>query len=583
MAISDTKLPSTLKRSIGWYRSLAMKMFRAAPVASSTVVITTMAAQVFQILAMLLPIKVVILMGSSGIPRFFPSAFQDIDREELVVGLSVAAAGLYIMYLLATKAVAVVTHLGAERLSSRNLKLAIFPNQGKLTRSTYQSVASASSALLFAFAAWVTITVIYPRLGALLAATVFLSTAVVLLTARLSNQFLRKVSADPAPVLGAIAAIGIFASLALLVGDYLAGTIPPLLVAFISILLARQMLTRIPSAITVVAKLRKRQAKINALFFHGIPFSGPSTKETEDLYQLLKSEKKKEWLAAAFAPLSAEAPDLVSMQWLQLGIPNVLLLDVVVRLDGQARSARYFVKVYAPKRAHLAEQECTLLAEPDSDILCPNFLYSTSADNLTYLVFDAEGYAPIPGEQSGKLSDRINLQIAKFRPSRGLVRRFVRSRDTLNVRLQKPELIEHLKLTAASADQKTLVERFAAELPDHILQLQALPLAVVNPDVNSNTLFMHEDGRLTVMHWGKWALEPIGSVWTEPFPNESDVEEAIGTHVAKENLISGQLLYRLDRLCARQRYRDAIELIAEIHAILTPEHTGNSVVQLKLK
>ncbi len=87
--------------SLKWSSRLGAKFLWAVPTATSGVVLFTLVSQLSMLLAFFLPLKVIILLGSDGIPRYFPPAFEQFDRDALIVWLSIATVAFYALYLLA--------------------------------------------------------------------------------------------------------------------------------------------------------------------------------------------------------------------------------------------------------------------------------------------------------------------------------------------------------------------------------------------------------------------------------------------------------------------------------------------------
>ena len=84
---------SLILMSLRWAVSIGSKLIRVAPGYTFSVIIFTLISQVSMLLAFFLPLKVIILLGSSRIPRYFPESWKSFDHDQLVITLAVAAAG----------------------------------------------------------------------------------------------------------------------------------------------------------------------------------------------------------------------------------------------------------------------------------------------------------------------------------------------------------------------------------------------------------------------------------------------------------------------------------------------------------
>ena len=126
-----------------------------------------------------------------------------------------------------------------------------------------------------------------------------------------------------------------------------------------------------------------------------------------------------------------------------------------------------------------------------------------------------------------------------------------------------------------AADERTraLVHNLEEQLPSMLETLQRLPLVVVNPEVNANTLMQDAQGELWVTSWGRWTLEPLGSRWPlspksleklpEALQQASDQRPALQSVSARDVTLAA-LLFQFDRYCTGQLYLDALALIPRL-------------------
>ena len=72
-----------------------------------------MLSQIAALLAFFLPLKVVILLGSEGFPRYFPQAWAAYDRDMLVASLCAATEVFYVLHWLADRIIQWGTDAGS--------------------------------------------------------------------------------------------------------------------------------------------------------------------------------------------------------------------------------------------------------------------------------------------------------------------------------------------------------------------------------------------------------------------------------------------------------------------------------------
>lgn len=65
--------------ALRWSLSIGSKFFNVVPKATLSVIFFSLVSQVTILLAFLLPLKILMLLGSAGIPHYFPDVFEDLE------------------------------------------------------------------------------------------------------------------------------------------------------------------------------------------------------------------------------------------------------------------------------------------------------------------------------------------------------------------------------------------------------------------------------------------------------------------------------------------------------------------------
>ena len=69
---------SEIAKAVRWSVSLGNKFLRVVPVLTILAVICSVFSQFFLLIGFLLPLKVVLLLGSENVPVYFPAIFHDL-------------------------------------------------------------------------------------------------------------------------------------------------------------------------------------------------------------------------------------------------------------------------------------------------------------------------------------------------------------------------------------------------------------------------------------------------------------------------------------------------------------------------
>ena len=138
-----------LNGHLRWIVSLSAKFLRVLPILTLVIVLLTLIAQITSLLSFFMPLKIIILLGSEGMPRYLPPAFSQIDRNLLIAWLSAATVGFFLLSLLAHKLIDKSIDLGATKLLAKSQKMVLFENQQEFAGRAYQRYSTVLAAGVF--------------------------------------------------------------------------------------------------------------------------------------------------------------------------------------------------------------------------------------------------------------------------------------------------------------------------------------------------------------------------------------------------------------------------------------------------
>lgn len=559
--------------SMRWFFSVGAKLARVVPYHTLLVVLFTLVSQISIMLAFLLPLKVIMLLGSSGIPRYFPRAFLDLDRDLLVVGLSITAVVFYVVYLLAEKAMDYWSDCGAQYLLQKSQKITLFENQVELATSSYKRYARCLAGGIFAGLAFILLGIIYPSLALLVLGYIAVICVFIVLLHSTSRSLYTKMENDMANLLDSLGAVGFLLSFAFLVVDFLFGSPPNLTFAIISVILVRRALGTLRGLTKDLIKLSKNRLRISALFFHGQALLEEHSSHDHGFWSLLDPMRRENWVASVLREVAGVKAHRLEVAWHQTGITNVAALYVQTLDMAAAPTAKYFVKLFNIKRQGQAVHEATLLtALRGRGLPVPRFIGASQVEGYTCHVFEVTGVSkPQPEEVKAALRFLL-AELWAFEPPGNIVNRFRRSRPLLAQRL-KEEMKERLLLVAEDPATVADVASFVQSLPVISEILSALPLCIYNRDLGADSLLKLEDKRLVATHWGRWSLEPVGAGWPlreqdwealpSCFAGATEKRPALAGVTIEEARLAA-LIFAFISFYERQSYVSAIELLPEI-------------------
>ena len=542
--------------------SLGAKFLRIVPLATVTVVLLTIFSQVAILLAFFLPLKVVILLGSSGMPRYFPLAWQSLDRDLLILLLSGATVGFYVAYHLAEHLIRRVTDYGAQQLLSRSQKLVLFENQDEIASKAYLRYSRALSGAVFCTLAVCALAWLYPAMAPVVLSVIFLMILISWLLYSCNTAAERFLDENLSSAINVYAGLGFFLGFAYLVTDFLFWDPPGLISAIVALLLLRQIFRRSATLVTDLSALYSQHHRLDALFFHGKIFV-PQEKlsKQQEIWSFLDIRQRRNWVESAVCKISP-VDRVVSYTdlWIETGVLDVFAVEY---------RDEYLLKFFDKKRLSLAQHEASLLTDSIAKSL-PTLQFSSvvQIDGYPCHVFQSAGnLRRISGRQLHQENCSFWPDLVIVSPPVELVQRYRRSHPHIWQRVNAEQL-ERLSWVANDVVQRDMVLSLMQNL--HALSdiLRALPLVFTNPDAAANLYSVEQGaGRVVAIHWGRWGIEPLGVMLPLLLHDESALQEVLSeaSKTRKELvdvsvvdvLLAGQFSI-LEKSIDKQRWADAL-------------------------
>jgi hypothetical protein len=559
---------------IRWLLSLGIKFFRVVPVHTTVVTGVSLASRVAVLLAFLLPLKVIILLGSDRVPRYFPEFLTDIPRDTLIPLLAGAAVGFYLLHLLADRVSQHIVDQGAAILMSRSRKIVLFENQDRVAQLAYRRFVDVVASMTFFVAALAGLMFIYPWLA------FWLSLLIVAATFVLRFLYARvKSFQKPDRVSGSVKLlgdVGFLFAFSLMIVDYLHGTSPNVLISILSLILVRQLIQRCSAAFSNGWTLIGQRLQLAALFFHGHSLALPQPSSHSDYWPLLFRPLRDEWVASLLAQHGSEGSGLTDCQWHQTGTPGVASL--VARTSSRGAGARsYLVRIFNDQSSALAQHEATILGcRSATDLPAPVLLAVDDVEGFHCHVYAWEGYRGAPAGNLGEKIRELTARLMTVELPKGLVDQYLRSRPVLWQRIDQT-VLDRLRVAVNADEDRWALTSLYEALGDIQHRLRGMPLQLRNPGQNRGTLFLDENDRVVSIQWTRWALDPVGSGWPvaerqlQKLPeviDEAGVYRSALRTVTSDQVSLAALVFEFERLYQAQLYTDAIGAIPRILAAL---------------
>lgn len=568
---------------IRWCISLGMKFARVVPLRTLWIVGLTIASQLSRLAAFLLPLKVVMMLGSERIPRYFPAIFLEFDRNVLVLCLGAATICAFISHLLFEKSIAAITAKGSALLLQRSHKMMLFEGQDSLAASAYERFSRAVAGWVFVLLLGSVMGWLYPKLVLTMLAVVGIACGSMFFTYRFSATYRDDLAVKLKNGVALWANLVFFAAFGFLLADFSFGSPPTPIIAVLSILLLRQLLGRLSSGVTDFYSLWVQRPKLDALFFHGKTLLPTIPEVHVGFWSFLQPKSRGVWLPQILADLLDEDIEVDSHSWLASGGAGLVNLRVV------ANKQAYLVRVFNKNKTVQANHEAVLMLENIPNLPALPWVGMTVITDYPCLVYKLpEGGFP-QGQAIKVLAAHIQGQLLQVKFSKAFMGHYARSKPALWQRLNT-ESVERL-LVCANAEEQAMVHKLVAGLPLVLEHLKKLPLGLVLPHVGATHLWLldAEKNQGVAMQWVCWSLEPLGAGWVRTMHGIGGVED-IFLEIKKlrpdladlelDEIKLSAYLFWLEELCQAENLAVAMELLPHLLEVAQPYLDAHSGVKI---
>jgi hypothetical protein len=544
------------------------------PVATMTVIAGTLVAQISMLLAYFLPLKVIILLGSDGIPHYFPPSYMEIGKNRLIILLSMATVVFYLMYQLFEYVTKLASDYGAKKILLRSRKLNLFENQDTAAISGYLRYSSSLAAGVFVIISMMVLLWLYPGLLAVVLAYMLAAFVILMVIYRYSERANIAIHTNPGSIIDVLASIGFLSGFAYIVMDFLIDSPPGFIPAIVSLLLLRQAAQRISSLVTDLNRLYGQRVWLNALFFHNQVMLPAALHSDEGVWPLLNYDQRSLWIPRILQSVGIELAGRITSRWHQSNQLNVIALDV--RDITTPHTDGYLVVIFSEGRSVLALHEADLVGNHEIDTGLPSLelLGITELESYRCHIYRLPATATIITAPS-KVREAVWMvrkRLLAIDPPDTLAQRYIRSRPCLWQRLDD-NMVERLHVAVNEEAETGYLTSLSHIFGDIQMQLRSLPLVIINPVLHPGSLVQFESGDIAAIHWGNWSLDPAGASWpvTQADINRyQDILESarrrrsVLKSISVEHLLLAALMDSFDKSYQRQNYSECLKLVPRI-------------------
>lgn len=548
------------------------------PFTTFFIVIATIASQIFYLLASVLPIKVILMIASGSVPRFFPDFMRQIQMNELIAYLGGAALLSYVGHLLLQHGISLLTGRGAELIQERSEKFEIFNNQSAIVQQAYNAISEVLAGLAFYLVVCAAIFSLYFELFLFVQALWLILFLVVFLDGlRVREGSAWFEGGVDGKLYSICASLAFLFCFVFVVNDYLEPPAPVFLSAIISVIMLRQSLNRFAMVANNFQSLIAQKDRVNALFFHGVAYdqgSGASNRGWLELSRGVRESVVYELLAKSH-PDTTEFNPWFMLPTLSKGVYSYQLKPINSKLGG-----RYIVNVFNSGREKIAKNEVNFFNSSDAKSLLSHlsFLGEVQLRGVQIHLYEtAERIEKADASAAAGLARGFQYQLAMKQPSQNLIEVWGRS-HVMFIKQFDQKYVERFERAFVGTRWEKEASFYSRCIPVVGAKLLNYPLQLHIPMPKNDELRVTLSGTLFLYRWDSWSIVPLGSSLPKKLVNnDSELSDFVGELKASREDCA-KLTPRLLRLAveasdfidhmAREKYHKALESLVEVSKII---------------
>ena len=229
-------------------------------------------SQLTMILAFMLPLKIIILLGSDRVPRYLAVVFPEMSRDAMILYLGIGALVFLGTHVLSDRLVTGLSQKGGEAIKQRGQKAAIFDSEDTFSKSVFERIVQTWGTLILLLVGVVVGSIVEWRLVIALIVVILIES---LFLGRFWNQhrgpehiqIRESFSQNRLRVMRALSAVNVYVALGVLVALLLLDPNMNFIIGLILFILTRQVLQRLIGGVQDAVYLMQKQRQIEALIY----------------------------------------------------------------------------------------------------------------------------------------------------------------------------------------------------------------------------------------------------------------------------------------------------------------------------
>lgn len=519
---ADKSAFRNVKDSLVHYIYAAAELIGGQPVRVIVLVAASLVAQVALLLAFLLPIKIVLMLGSNHMPRYFPEFLSSVGRQELILFSCLAALASFLIYFLSQRFVESGTEKVTRRALRNNRKMVALSNQLQRSTRICRSYIQSLSGAAFVVLALAIIGFLYPALAIVISASLAFLMSFSLLTAQFSRKFSRYLDKNVQKYTRFMAVLAFLITFAFIISDFLVPLNPPhFFSALIGLLLSRQVFSRSVMLVQSVRSLSRGTGAEGVSIFVNRNINNPPAQKSayDGAWQLLEPQRLESWLQAAVGGVIGGNVSALRVDWIRSFRPGVFSVAIDVNAGESLSRQCYRVKVFDESKLKVSEKEEYFLSSNPKLSSLVGFIGALNVGESRCQVYRWDSTARLI-RSCVKSRVPVFKSAADYVLPRDFSELYLNTHSQLPERLA-PEVLDKVSIFASDEDA-AILDRVKSNLITIIKSISELPQQLVF--LKYSSVISSPEGDHYPGDFDQWAVEPLGFGW----PVEDSLDEFTG-------------------------------------------------------
>lgn len=500
---------------LAWFFRVMFRFLRIRPMLTTSLVIMQAISKVTSLLALMLPLKVILMAGSDGVPRYFSSFMDEAHRTDWIIGLTVGSIVFFLLSLILDALTDRLSYTGSHDVVASANRITVVQRQDQLAQKHFlRFIEVAASSVFIWLGILVLFFVSFPVFVFVLvfASSIFLISFLLLYGFNNGQVFIPEntiqawLKKENKLYLKVCSSVGFLLAFLLILYPYVVGKNPNILLSLVAFLVARQVFNLMGKNISTALLLLNEKDVINALFFPGVQIKPKEIAHNMALRDLFSKDGR---LQRAYQCLDKtltidELRD-INCSWKDSTIRNLSMFTIDA-------GHKHFLQLVTDtkNRLHFTREDFLFEHVNRDRLKAPPIAIEFEESGFCTRILDAGRGVSVPSSDWKKVYANLRQSIISFEPPPELIAQYAASHPLLSDRLRE-DVICRLQVAVDTGQEQKCLDVFVKSLASIAVDVALVPFFIYNPHFKAENVFQTEDADVFyIMNWGGWSIQTFG-------------------------------------------------------------------------